>query len=53
MQILSRHSRVDVETNETQNYPQRGYNLVDKKDYLKFKNAWIKEKILKRNFKNI
>lgn len=43
MQILSRHSRVDVETNETQNYPQRGYNLVDKKDYLKFKNAWIKE----------
>ena len=43
MQILSRHFCVDVATNETQSYSQGAYNLVDKKDYLKFKNAWIKE----------
>ena len=37
MQILSRHCRLDVETKETQSYPQGAYNLVDKKDYLQFK----------------
>ena len=28
MQILSRHCRLDVETKETQSYPQGAYNLV-------------------------